>query len=217
MKNKKILIYSLIVFILAGMTVILLKGFKVDLMIREHDSIEYTVGTDFNIKEIEDIAKEQLNGKAVKLRIIEVFNDAVSINSLEITDEEKNNIVNKLNDKYTNQIDINEVNIISNPGLRLREIAKPYILPTIISIILIYISYCIRFYKYSTFNLKIILESIITITFIDLLLLSLIAILRIPVTTITIPVIIFITMFSIIVYFSKEKNSITKELKPVEK
>lgn len=217
MKNKKILMYCLIVFILAGVIVILLKGFNVDLMIRNHDSIEYTVGTDFEIKDIEEIAKEQLNGKEVKIRIIEVFDDAVSINSSEITEDEKNNIVNKLNDKYSNQIDTNEIKIISNPGLRLRQIAKPYILPTIISIVLIYASYCISFYKYSSFNLKIILESLLITLLIDLSLVSLIAIIRIPFTTIMMPIIIFVTVFNLILYFSKEKKNITKELKITKK
>lgn len=217
MNNRKILIYSLIVFILAGMIVILLKGFNVDLMIRNHDSIEYTIGSDFDIKEITEIAKEQLNGKEVKIRIIEVFEDTVSINSSEITEEEKNNIVNKLNDKYGNKIDINEVEIISNPGLRLREIIRPYILPTIISIVLIYVSYYIRFYKYLSFNWKTLLESVVIIIFVNLLLLSLIAITRITFRTTIMPVIIFITVFSLILYFSKQNKKITKELKPIEK
>ena len=68
MKNKKILMYALIVFILAGMIVILLKGFNVDLMIRNHDSIEYVIGRDFELKDIKQITKEQMNGKKVKIR-----------------------------------------------------------------------------------------------------------------------------------------------------
>lgn len=217
MKNKKILIYSLIVFILAGMIVILLKGFNVDLMIRNHDSIEYIIGKDFKLKEVKQIAKEQLNGKNVKIRTIEVFNDAVSINSLEITEEEKNNIVSKLNEKYSNQVENSEIKIISNPGLRLRQIVKPYILPTIISIVLIYGTYCIRFYKYAAFNWKKILESISVIIFVNLFLVSLIAITRIPFNTITIPILIFATIFSIIAYFSSQKNNISKQLRITEK
>ena len=95
--------YALIVFILAGMIVILLKGFNVDLMIRNHDSIEYVVGNEFELKDIKQIAKEQLNGKVVKVRTIEVFDDAVSINSLEITEDEKNNISRMQNTAHTSR------------------------------------------------------------------------------------------------------------------
>lgn len=216
MKNKKILIYSLVVFILAGMIVILLKGFNVDLMIRNHDSIEYIIGKEFKLKDVKKIAEEQLNGKKVKIRTIEVFDDAVSINSLEITEEEKNNIVNKLNEKYGNKAEATEIKIISNPGLRLRQIIKPYILPTIISVVLVYITYFIRFYKYSYFC-KRILESIIITIFVNLFLISLIAITRISFNTITIPILIFVTIFSIMIYFSKQKKNITEELRKIEK
>lgn len=217
MKNKKILIYSLVVFILAGMIVILLKGFNVNLMIRNHDSIEYVIGKEFELKDVKQIAKEQLNEKKVKIRTIEVFDDAVSINSLEITEDEKNNIVSKLNEKYGNEVDSSEIKIISNPGLRLRQIVKPYILPTIISIVLVYVTYCIRFYKYASFNWKRILESIIITIFVNLFLLSLMAIIRISFNTITIPILIFVTIFSIIGYFSKQKKNITEELRKIEK
>lgn len=217
MKNKKILMYSLIVFILAGIIVVLLKGFNIDLMLRSHESIEYVIGKEFELKDIHQIAKEVLQDKNIKIRTIEVFDDAVSINSLEITEEEKNSIVNKLNEKYGNDKDTNEVKIISNPGLRLRQILKPYIIPTLISIVLIYVVYWIRFYKYLLFDWKKIIESLIIVMLFDLSILSLVAIIRIPVTTILIPVIIFITVFSIILYFEKEKNSITKKLKSKDK
>ena len=49
MKTKKILIFSLIILILAGIIIVALKGFNVDLMLRKHDSIEYTIGKDFEI------------------------------------------------------------------------------------------------------------------------------------------------------------------------
>ena len=203
MKNKKILMYALIVFILAGMIVILLKGFNVDLMIRNHDSFEYVVWNDFELKDIKQIAKEQLNGKVVKVRTIEVFDDAVSINSLEITEDEKNNIVNKLNEKYGNKIETNEIQVISNPGLRLRQIIKPYIVPAVIAVVLIYFSYFIRFYKRSSFQFKMILKSVIIVALLNMTLLSFIAITRIPFNTTIAPIMIFATLFTIIYYFNK--------------
>lgn len=213
MKNKKILMYSLIVFILAGVIVVLLKGVNVNLMLRKHESIEYIVGTEINLKEIKQIAKEVLKDKEVKVRTIEVFDDAVSINSTEITEEEKNNIVSKLNEKYGKDEDENNVEIISNPGLRLRQIIKPYIIPTIITIALIYFSYILRFYKNISTNLKKIIESIIVVILVNLSILSFIVIVRIPMNTIIVPIILFVSIFSIIIYFEKEKKNIAKKTK----
>ena len=211
MKNKKILIYSLIVFILAGLIVVLLKGFNVDFMLRSHDSVEYKFETEVNLEEIKQIVKEQLGKKRFNIRIVETFNDTISINSLEITEEEKNNIVSKLNEKYGNEVNLDELQIISNPGLRLRQIIKPYIVPSAIAIAIIYATYCIRFYK--NFDFKKIAKSMISVILIDLVIISIVAIFRIPVTTIFVPILLFVTLFSIIFYFEKEKINFSKESK----
>lgn len=218
MKNKKILLYALVVFILAGVIVVLLKGFNVDLMLRAHDSIEYTIGKDFNLSDIKQIAKETFGNKKVVVRTIEVFNDSVSINALEITEEEKNNLISKLDEKYgIENVADREIKIISNPGIRLREIVKPYIIPTVISFILIYIIYLIRFYKQVTVKWKEFIESVLLIVLLNLVILSLIAITRIPINTLTIPVMLFITILSIILYFENQSNIIEKEEKESKK
>ncbi|MGN1299655.1 MAG: hypothetical protein ACI4UE_06720 [Candidatus Scatovivens sp.] len=218
MKNKKILLYALVVFILAGVIVVLLKGFNVDLMLRTHDSIEYTIGKDFNLSDIKQIAKEIFGNKKVVVRTIEVFNDSVSINALEITEEEKNNLISKLDEKYgIENVDDREIEIISNPGIRLREIVKPYIIPTVISFILIYIIYLIRFYKQVTVKWKEFIESVLLIVLLNLAILSLIAITRIPINTLTIPVMLFVTILSLILYFENQSNIIEKEEKESKK
>ena len=89
MKSKKILIYILSILILAGIVIIALKGFNIDMMLQKHDSIEYIIGKDFEKKDVENIAKEVFGDKKVVLRTIEVFDDAVSINAKSITEEEK--------------------------------------------------------------------------------------------------------------------------------
>ena len=70
MKTKKILIFSLIILILAGMVIVALKGFNVDLMLRKHDSIEYTIGKDFEIKDVKEISKEVFQNKKVVIKVI---------------------------------------------------------------------------------------------------------------------------------------------------
>ena len=190
MKIKKLLMFSLIVFILAGIIVVLFKGFNIDLQLRSHDTIEYIVGKDFEIKKIEEISKEIFVGKPVVVRVIEVFDDAVSIKSSQITEEEKNNLIVKLNENFGTEYSSEDIKIITNPGLRLRQIIKPYILPSLISFGLIYILYIIRFIK--NIGKKVFFESIGLLLLMNLAIFSFIAISRLYINTITIPIVLFI-------------------------
>ena len=208
MKTKKILIFSLIILILAGMVIVALKGFNVDLMLQKHDSIEYIIGKDFEIKDIKQITKEVFLKKKVVIRTIEVFDDAVSINVSSITEEEKNNLIEKLDEKYKNGKQTKDVQIISNPPIRMRELVNPYIIPTIIAFGLIYILEEVKLYKNTKKSYLRILESIIRVIVLELSLLSLIAICRIPVSILTIPLLLVIAMIEIILYFNKETKNI---------
>jgi len=208
MKTKKILIFSLIILILAGIIIVALKGFNVDLMLRKHDSIEYTIGKDFEIKDVKEISKEVFQNKKVVIKVIEVFEDAVSINVANITEEEKNTLIAKLDEKYKEGEQTEDVQIISNPSIRVREIISPYIFPTIVAFILIYILEEVRLYKNTKKSYLRIIESIIRVFVLELVLLSLIAIVRIPVSLITVPILLIAAMIEIILYFNKEMKNI---------
>ena len=208
MKIKKILIFSLIILILAGMIIVALKGFNVDLMLQKHDSIEYIIGKDFEIKDIKQITKEVFLKKKVVIRTIEVFDDAVSINVSSITEEEKNVLIEKLDEKYKEGEQTENVQIVSNPPIRIRELANPYIIPTIIAFGLIYILEEVKLYKNTKKSYLKILESMIKVVVLELSLLSLIAICRIPVSIITIPLLLVIAMIEIILYFNKEIENV---------
>ena len=82
---------------------------------------------------------------------------------------------------------------------------------------LIYVSYILRFRKYIVENWKKFIESLIMVIFINLVVLSLIAIVRIPINTITIPLLVFITIFALVIYFEKEKKNIVKKIKRTKK
>ena len=70
MKNQKIIILALALLIIAGVIVVCLKGFSVDFMLKQHDSIEYRIDSDFEITDIENIAKEVFGNKKFKIKII---------------------------------------------------------------------------------------------------------------------------------------------------
>lgn len=205
MKSKKILIYILSILILAGIVIIALKGFNIDMMLQKHDSIEYIIGKDFEKKDIDNIVKEVFGDKKVVLRTIEVFNDAVSINTKSITEEEKSLVIQKLDEKYKNGETTEGIVIISNPQIRLRELIIPYIIPSIIAFAIIFVIQEIRMSKKEKNYLKII-KCIISLLITQLVILSIIAILRIPFSHITLPILLFIAILQLIICFEKENK-----------
>ena len=203
MKNLKILIYALSIIILAGIIVILLKGFNVDLMLRSHDEVNFVVQNEFDVNVINEIAKQTFKDKKFVIRKIEIFNDGFSINADNITEEEKENLKKKIAENYG--IDEDRDIVIENiPAVRLRDIVKPYITPGIICAIAIYIYYLIRFYKFLNEKIWVeLLKSIGIVIFVNLAVASIIAITRIPVSTIIPPIFVIISLVSVITFFEK--------------
>ena len=142
MKNYKILIYALSIIILAGIIVVCLKGFEVDLMLKKHDSIEFVVQNKNEIEEVKEITSKVIENRKFVIKPIEIFNDGFSINAENITEEEKLNLEQKVKDKYG--IDEERVTeIITVPAIKLRDIFKPYFIPGIITAIIICVYYVV--------------------------------------------------------------------------
>ena len=116
---------------------VLFRGFNVNFLLEQHEVIEFNIGKDFELSDVKNICKEVFGKKKVVLRKIELFNDSVSINVSSITNEEKENLVNKLNEKYGTEKDISDVEVKTVAKVRIRDWVKPYVKPTIVSSIII--------------------------------------------------------------------------------
>ncbi len=230
MKNQKIIALALALLIIAGGIVVALKGFNVDFMLKQHDSIEYKIDSEYEMSDVENICSEVFGDKNYKIRVIELFNDAISINAEKITKEEADSIFAKLNEKYgktsvteentqvvetTDQTDNDVVTtensssdyeIISNPKIKLMSLFKPYILPSILSGLAIIVYAGIRFRKLNSKKVILKLVGIIVVTVLAIL--SILAIVRFPINTLVIPVIMLIVLFELVLFFAKYENKL---------
>lgn len=203
--NKKIIILGLSLLILAGIIVVALKGMNVDLMLAQHKSIDIIIGKEFDIKEVEAICKEVFQNKEVVLKKVEAFGDTVSINAVTIADEEKTNLVAKINEKYGTDLVAEEIDVKSNSNIRVRDLIRPYILPTGISFVLIYAYIAIRFRKLNPVKMLLTITAIILIT--EAVIASVVAISRIAITPTIINIMLVIGIAEIIIFiYRKEKN-----------
>lgn len=252
---KKVIAFAIALLILAGILVVALKGFKVSLDLREHDTLKFVFDTKFEMKDVEKVAKEVFKDKEFKVKRFEVFTDAVYIISPTITETEQNELVKKLEDLYktetteettepvlettedvadatietvegtteatvepieeaqdsslTESLVSNNYKMYRDSKVRIRDMVKPYIVPSIVStiLVLIYISFKYRKLNNGKWYVTI-LKTLGEIILMTLIILSIVAVLRIPFTKALVPILMFIIIAYLVVrlaLFEREK------------
>ena len=209
--NKKIILLGLILLIVAGIIVVALKGFNVSLILQQHESVNIFIGKEVNLKDIKSICNEVFGNKRVVLRNVELFDVSVNINVESITNEEKEVLVSKINEKYgtnysmkTIELNVEGLTVNSNSNIRIRDLVKPYFKPVILSIVLIVVYLIIRFRKENVLSVLGTITGIIVLT--EAGLASIIAIVRIPLSPIMINLMTVVAIIELLVYINKKEN-----------
>ena len=208
-KSTKIIIALIAIILIAGIVMTFTKGLKFNLNYANSKKIEINIGKEFEEKDIKEITDDVFGKQPVLIQAIEVYKDAVSITTTDITEEQKNTLTAIINDK---EISTDDVTIEENGHIRGRDIIKPYITPFIIVTVIILAYLAIRYYKIN--SLKVITKSFITIVIAQLLLLSIIAITRMPIGLWTMPTVLaifIISIYMITTKFDKDLEEKTKE------
>ena len=194
---KKIVYIVLAIVIVIGIAITATIGFNVDIIYKAHNQINVYVGKETNIKEIEEISKDVFGEQKIRITAIESFNDAFAINTKSVSDEQIENLKQKVAEKYEIEDTSNTVEKLSIPKLRLRDLIKPYVIPVIISTIIILTFMAIRFKNLG--SIKVVLQSMVMPALAEILLFSIIAITRIPVNQYVVPGAIAVYFVTIIV------------------
>lgn len=211
-KSTKIIIALIAIILIAGIVMTFTKGLKFNLNYANSKKIEINIGKEFEEKDIKEITNEVFEKQPVLIQAIEVYKDAVSITTTDITEEQKNNLITKINEKYDKEISADDVTIEENANIRGRDIIKPYIIPSAITTVIVLAYLAIRYYKIN--SLKVTAKSFITIVVAQLLLLSIIAITRMPIGLWTMPTVLaifIISIYMITTKFDKDLEEKTKE------
>ena len=210
MNNKKVKIIAIlsIIIIIAGIIMIITKGYNFDLKYSDANRILLDIGTTFNNKDIKSITDEVLGNQKVMIQKVEVFEDAVSITAKEIAEEQKTNLINKINEKYGTTTKAEDIEITTIAHTRGRDIIKPYIVPFLIATIIIVIYMMIRYYKLNAF--KVLLKTVCMVIYTQIMLFSIIAITRIPIGRLTIPMVLTVYILTLVGCTSRFENNLKK-------
>ena len=214
-KSKQLKIVLIVLIIIAGIAMIAVKGFNFDLKYQDTQRVELYLETEFNIADIKQITNEVFGNQKVMIQKVEVFEDSVSITTTSISDEQKNNLITKINEKYGTELKAEDIQIEDIAHTRGRDIIKPYIIPFAIAVIATLVYIGIRYYKLNT--AKVILKSIGILLLSQVLLFSVIAITRIPIGRLTIPMVILVYLLTLFGMTSRyEKNLANRKKEEVE-
>lgn len=184
---KKIVYAVLAVIIVIGIIVIATVGFNVDVIYSNHREIKVYVGKDYNIDEVKQIVNEVIPEEKVVINKQEKFNDSFVIKAKKISDEQVENLKQKISEKYEISEE-NRDNMITTSDVgsfRIRDLIRPYVVPIIISTAIILVYMGVRYKKLGI--AKVVIQEVIVIAIAVALLLSVIAITRCPVNRTFIP------------------------------
>ena len=208
--SKKIVILGLILLILAGLIVVALKGFHVSLMFGKHETIELKVGKEVSISQIEEICDAVFQDKKYVAKELEVFGDSLQINVESITDEEKANLITKVNEKFETQKKVEDLNVHSVSNKRIRDVVKPYIMPMLLIMAIVYVYSLIRFRNIQ--SLPLVLDSILKMILAEAILVSLIAIVRIPVDDFVIFLLMVVVIAKLVSFVNRSERKLAQSV-----
>ena len=190
-KNKIIITCSVIaLIIIAGIVAVYMWGFNKELRFSQSQKIDIYVEQEVNREQIEKIADEVL-GMHNMVQTVEIYEDMVTIREISISEQQRNTIVNKVKKIYEFEQTAEKTVIDNIPATRFRDIYKQYVVPFVISVVLVTAYMAIRYYKKGI--LKVVAKALLIPVIAELLLLSWMAIVRIPIG-------IFTPIFIILVY-----------------
>ncbi len=209
LKNKKILpiVVILLIIIISGIAVLCIKGMNYGLSFGNNTTIK--IG--FNEKtEIEDIIKE-IFGKQYKIETLNDQENNVLITVKSASEEQINTLVQKVNEKYSINKTTSELELTNNPKIDVKNLILPYVTPVMITFILIILYFVV---KYKKIGILTVLVYTLSISIgMQLLYLSIYAIMRIPVNELTMPISIFLFILSFVILVEIFEKSKIKDKK----
>lgn len=210
MKNKMISYIVIALIILVGIAAIFAFKLNFTLMYSEHTTINVYLGKAYNLQDVKEIVEETLGKQDTIYQEIETFGDSLAITVKEATDEQIANLESKLKEKY--EIETTEQILQTNRIGHVRGIyiVKPYIVPMIIATIIVLIYIGIRYIKLGT--IKVVFTLLLRLVALEALLLSIIAICRIPIGIYTMPIAILLYMGIILFTTVSYENKLAKKI-----
>lgn len=170
------------------------KGMNYNLLYGANTQIEMYLENDFELEDIKAIAKETL-GKN-NIRLLDESKHDILITVKSASEEEQNTLISKINEKYGLELSTEDLIVVNNGEMKLTDLIDRYVFPVIVVTLVILAYFIIRYRKLKIE--KIVLYTLITIIGMQIALLIIYAIIRIPVNSLTMPISMLIFILSVL-------------------
>lgn len=207
-KNKLVQIILIAIVLVVGLIMSLTIGFNKELKYKDHEQIQLYLEKEFNEADIREITNEVFEGQEVIIQEVELYKDTVLISTKSITDEQKTNLINKINEKYQTTLTTDTTKVQTIAKTRIRDILKQYIWTFVITSVIILVYMAIRFRKLN--SLKVVIKTIFALVISEATLFAVMAITQIPIGKFTVAIIFTIYVLVLFVITSKFENKLTK-------
>lgn len=208
--ENKILVILITFILVIGTIIVTSEGFKYELKYKKNQSVELNIGKEFQEEEVKEIVRDILPNQNILIQTVEIYKDCVNIVSDKITEEQKTEIVNKINEKYEVQLDSAVIEIEEQSQVKFIDIITPYIVPFAISTLLIIIFMMIRYFKLNGFD--VLIKSIGIIGLGQLILFGIMAITKMPIGNLTLSSMILVYILSTYILSLKLNEDLEKKM-----
>jgi preprotein translocase subunit SecF len=199
--NKKIIYGILALIVLVGAVLVVTIGLKLDMKNDANTKIYVYIGKEFDNNDIEQIAKETFETDTAIVQKVEIYNEMALITIKEQNTENINEKIeslnSKINEKYGLENKKEDIVINNETKINMYSVIKPYILPILISLIVILVYSSIIYRKLGI--LKNIIIYVLTVIGSQLLYASILVITRLPFNMFIIPIGLIIYAITIVV------------------
>ncbi len=215
LKNKKILaiLIVLLIIIIAGLTVMFVKGMNYGLNYGENTTIRINIDASIEKNDIKNIVTEVF-GKANNIKTVNNLDNNILITAKTSSEEQLNSLVSKINEKYGLEMTTSDLNVSYNPKIDIIDLINPYIMPVVLTSLLILVYFMFKYKKLGI--LKVTICTLISIIGAQILYLSVYSCTRLPINEFTMPISMMLFIVSIIIlteFFEKKIESTKKEQK----
>ena len=209
---KKIISILLMCLIIAGVIVVATIGFNVGTKYSETTQISIKIGKEFEINDIQKIANEVFDKQNVLVQYVELYKDMVQITVKDASEEQIKNLNEKVNEKYEISNEISDILVTEQSNVRLRDIAKPYIIPVVTVSIITVLYVTVAFRKLGIG--QVLYNTLMNMVSTQAIFAGIYAVVRIPINRLTMVIAMVLYIASIalnIVYLNKVKKNKEEE------
>lgn len=192
-KKNKILCVVLVIIFITAIIITGILGLNVGKEYTAGTSITFEIGKQFDNKDVKNLAKEIWKNEEIIVQKVEIYEESVLIKVSEVSEEQLQELANKINEKYELELTTEDLVLVYNSNVKLRDIISPYIIPLIIATGLIVVYYSIRFK-----GVREILELLLKLVCTEGIIYSIYALTRLPVNFLTMPIGMIVYMAVII-------------------